>query len=483
MNNNIRKKFLENYSAKISELTKAAEIINKYKDDLVDLQIENTAMVREFAQFDIDQLAHIWGDAEKLLEKLYYEQGIDLSEREGFRKIGVLLPSDAIMPFGLVYLSKVLFDSHIEIKPSSRTRTLYGKLEQLFEKEKYATFLKNKDGSSTIDYLNSGQEFFNHALNLNNKFEVLQVFGSDSYFTPHIESLIVQNNSLEKVILEGPGNNEFIVVSPITDLQKCAKSLVDMSIINSGQVCQATGIAYVDEKIHDELLKHIIKYASEKKIGDPRLSETNIGPISDGIAMHLYSQIQDAILKGAKIVFATPEVRIETETHKFWEGKKEIKIKPPVPYKFKDKYSYIPLVIITDIKDNMRVQQEETFGPIIPIQKFSNIRELYQKINNNRYGLNAVIFGDEYKYKIDGRTPESSPLIHILQKNVGKIFINQTILDGGAYDVLLDPWGGFKNSRFALYGKTLDDGKRVLVKEQTGPSYTVLDFSREKNKK
>jgi len=479
MGQDLKEQIIGYYAEKIEELKTASEIVEKNKDEIVDLQIQNTAMVREFAEFDINQLIHIWRDTDKLLGQLYDQQGVNLSNRTGFDKIGVLLPSDALMPLGLVYLSKILFGNHMEIKPSSRTRPIYGKLEQLFEKEGKSDFFRNPDKSNTIDHLRSGQEFLAYALSQDNGFKVLQVFGSDSYFTPNVEKLITQNNTLEKVILEGPGNNEFIVSSPISDLDRCARAIVDMSIINSGQVCQATGIVYVDENIHDKLVEKIVKYASEKNVGDPRLSTTNIGPIGKGIALHLYAQINDALLKGAKIEFATPQVRIETKNHKFFRGTKPKNLHQPIDYKFKQWYSYVPLVVISGVNDQMRIQQEESFGPIIPIQKFSNVRELHQKINNNRYGLNAVIFGDNYKYKIDCRTPESSPLINTLQNNVGQIFINQTILDEGAYDVLLDPWGGFKNSRFSLYGKTLENGKRVLVKEQTGPSYTILDFSKE----
>ncbi|MEM4259813.1 MAG: aldehyde dehydrogenase family protein [Candidatus Woesearchaeota archaeon] len=479
---NKSKGILEKFSSNIDMLKKAGKIIEDNKSDLISLQIENTAIVKEFSNFDISQLIHIWKDTDKLIQLLYDKEKIDLSERRGIGKTAVLLPSDAIMPFGLVYLAKALYNVNMKIKPSTRTRPIYNKLEQLFKNADLKEFFINEDGSNIIDYLKRGDEFLFYSLNPDNGFKVIQIFGSDNYITPTIEKLIVQNKGLEKLILEGPGNNEFIVTGHLTEIDRCAKAIVDMATINSGQVCQATGIVYVDQKILSKLLPYIIKYASEKKLGDPRISTTNIGPIRKEIAMNAYLQVQDAILKGAHIAYVTPNIKIETEVYSFIQkvGKtKEINIIPPVNYTFKSGYSFFPLIVLTDVKDNMRVQREEKFAPLIAIQTFNYIDELYNKINNNRYGLNAVVFGDEYKYQINGRNPQTSPLIHTLQNNVGQIFINTTILDQGSYDVLYDTWGGYKNSRFMLYGAEINN-KRVLIKDQIGPGSTILDFTKPK---
>src|SRR5262249_30610941 len=136
---------------------------------------------------------------------------------------------------------------------------------------------------------------------------------------------------------------------------------------NCGQVCDATKRVIVHHSLFDKMTDELANYVKQIKVGDPVNHDTRLGPL---VSMRqrniLESQVDDAIHQGATLV----------------TGGKYVK-------EFSGAY-YAP-TILTNVKTNMRIWQEETFGPVLPVVSFKTDEEAIQLANDSPYGLGAVI--------------------------------------------------------------------------------------------
>jgi succinate-semialdehyde dehydrogenase/glutarate-semialdehyde dehydrogenase len=96
---------------------------------------------------------------------------------------------------------------------------------------------------------------------------------------------------------------------------------------------------------------------------------------------------------------------------------------------------YITPTVLADMTPEMRIEQEETFGPVVCISRFTDIEEAITRANNSTYGLGAVVFGNADTQNIADRLES------------GMIGINQGVGGGGEV-----PWVGAKQSGFGFHG-------------------------------
>jgi len=168
-------------------------------------------------------------------------------------------------------------------------------------------------------------------------------------------------------VLELGGSDPAIVFAD-ADLDKVIPSVYAGRFTNCGQVCQSTKRLIVEEKIFGTVVKKMVELVTSKKLGDPILPTTDIGPlVSQRQLDTLIDQVQDAVDKGAKIMCG---------------GKR--------PHGLNGAY-YEPTIMI-DIKPNMRVWSEEVFGPVLPIISFNGYDDAIRKANDTIYGLSSNIF-------------------------------------------------------------------------------------------
>jgi succinate-semialdehyde dehydrogenase/glutarate-semialdehyde dehydrogenase len=96
---------------------------------------------------------------------------------------------------------------------------------------------------------------------------------------------------------------------------------------------------------------------------------------------------------------------------------------------------YITPTVLADMTPEMRIEQEETFGPVVCISTFADIEEAITRANNSTYGLGAVVFGNTDTQNVADRLES------------GMIGINQGVGGGGEV-----PWVGAKQSGFGFHG-------------------------------
>lgn len=209
-----------------------------------------------------------------------------------------------------------------------------------------------------------------------------------------------------KVVLEMGGSNPGIIFED-ADIDKFVDKLYAKRFNACGQTCDALKRLIVEESIFDEVVKKLKNKIECKVVGDPSKENTDIGSLAAKRQLGLLeAQVKDAINKGAKVAIG---------------GKK--------PSNLKGAY-YMP-TILTNITRDMRVWNEEVFGPVLAVVSFKGEDEAVRLANDTKYGLGALVFTNDKKRaeriasRIQAGTVEINSAIHWLPCN---------------------PFGGFKES-------------------------------------
>ncbi len=213
--------------------------------------------------------------------------------------------------------------------------------------------------------------------------------------------------NLKKCVLELGGSDPFIVLDDAI-IEKATEGAVKGRFINCGQSCVASKRFFVSKNIAKDFIELFIKKASQLKVGNPTLIETDIGPLSSKGSLETISGIvEDAKEKGAEILLGGSEI----------DGKG---------------YFYQP-TILTNVKPNMRIAKEETFGPVAPITIVENESEAVRLANDTEFGLGASIWTkDLAKAEKISRRIES-----------GIVSVNNVVISDPRI-----PFGGIKHSGF-----------------------------------
>ncbi len=223
------------------------------------------------------------------------------------------------------------------------------------------------------------------------------------------------SGQLKRLVMELGGNDPMIVLDD-ANLESAARFAVASSFENAGQMCTSTERIYVDEKIADVFEKRIVEIASLYKTGPWDMQGVNIGPIINN-AQHdkIVAHIRDAEEKGARVLLG---------------GAKQPE-------------RYINPTVIADMSEDMLMEKEETFGPVVAMSRFTDIDSVVKRANNSTYGLGAVVFGNRDAETVAGRM------------EAGMIGVNQGAGSGNA------PWVGAKQSGFGFHGSA--DGFRQFA--------------------
>jgi len=231
----------------------------------------------------------------------------------------------------------------------------------------------------------------------------------------------VAGDKLKRIVLELGGKDPMIVLND-ADLQKAANFAVNGSLRNTGQVCVSVERIYVQEKAADKFTKLVAEGVKNFKYGSGYDENVQMGPlVSAKQRENVLSQVKDAVKKGAKLVSGGG-----------------------VPKN--NKGFYMEPTLITNLTHKHRIMNEETFGPVVAIQKVKTEDEAVKLANDSPFGLGATVWTKNKKKGLDiARKIES-----------GMIGVNQGI--GAASGT---PWVGVKQSGYGYIGSI--DGIRQFT--------------------
>jgi len=192
------------------------------------------------------------------------------------------------------------------------------------------------------------------------------VFFTGSYGTGARISQAVAGRFNIKLQLE-LGGKDPTYVRHDADAKVAAESLADGSMYNTGQSCCSVERIYVHESVHDAFVEHFLATVATFKQGDPLDAATYIGAITRAPQLALLErQVADAQARSATL---------RTGGHAL-----------PGPG------NWFAPTVFTEVSHEMELMREESFGPIIGIQKVADDAEALRLMNDTRYGLTAGVF-------------------------------------------------------------------------------------------
>ncbi|MCG8437350.1 MAG: aldehyde dehydrogenase family protein [Pseudomonadales bacterium] len=171
------------------------------------------------------------------------------------------------------------------------------------------------------------------------------------------------------VILE-LGGNAAVVVDEDADLNDAVERIVFGAFYQSGQSCIGVQRIMIHDKVYDALKSKLVEKTASLKMGDPKDEDTFIGPvISEGEASRLENWINEAVDAGATLLTG---------------GKRN--------------GAMLEATLLEDAPAGTQIVEEEAFGPVAVISRFSDFDAALQAINDSKFGLQAGIFTrDLYK--------------------------------------------------------------------------------------
>ena len=204
------------------------------------------------------------------------------------------------------------------------------------------------------------------------------------------------------------GGKDAFVVGPDVDIEPSAKALAYAALINCGQVCTSTERVYVAENVYEDFTEALVEQVKSLRLGPGIEPNTDIGPmIGEQYRGKFETHIKDAQSHGAEILTG---------------GRR--------PPEFERGFFYEPTVL-TGVDHSMLIMSEETFGPAIPMMTYKTFAEAIELVNDNKYGLGAVLRTN------DARLAKT----FFEEVRAGTIWINDPLTDNFA-----GPFGGMKMS-------------------------------------
>ena len=169
-----------------------------------------------------------------------------------------------------------------------------------------------------------------------------------------------------KVQLELGGKDPTYVCED-ADVRTAAESLADGAMYNAGQSCCSVERIYVHERIHDRFVAAFVATVRGYKLGEPLEEATYFGPLARAPQLAvLERQVADAVAKGAKLLI----------------GGKRI-ARPG---------NWFEATVFSNVDHGMELMREESFGPLIGIQKVAGDAEAVRLMNDTEYGLTAGVY-------------------------------------------------------------------------------------------
>uniref|UniRef100_A0AAV1VLS4 Aldehyde dehydrogenase domain-containing protein n=1 Tax=Peronospora matthiolae TaxID=2874970 RepID=A0AAV1VLS4_9STRA len=169
------------------------------------------------------------------------------------------------------------------------------------------------------------------------------------------------------------GGNDAGYVTANADAEAAAEGLVDGACYNAGQSCCAVERIYVHESKYDQFLEKAQSLFEAYHLGDPTDPKTSMGPMALSAAPKMLDgQVKDAVAKGALQLSGSGIVADASGKGRF----------------------YSP-TLLANCDGSMAIMTEESFGPIVGVERVSSDAEAIEKINNSKYGLTASVFSSD----------------------------------------------------------------------------------------
>lgn len=221
----------------------------------------------------------------------------------------------------------------------------------------------------------------------------------------HLIMQAAAETNLKRVTLELGGKSPNIVFAD-ADMDAAVEGSHFALFFNQGQCCCAGSRVFVEEKIYDQFVERSTERAKRRKVGNPLDKATEQGPqVDDTQFEKVLGYVESGKREGAKLMCGGERVG--------------------------DRGYFVAPTVFADVQDNMKIAQEEIFGPVMSILKFKDTDELVDRANRTMYGLAAAVWTRDI-----GKAHQIANSVR-----AGTVWVNCfDVFDAAA------PFGGFKQS-------------------------------------
>jgi aldehyde dehydrogenase (NAD+) len=416
-------------------LFRVAELLLRNKESLARLETREMGKV----------LPEGLGDVQEAIDMAYYMAG------EGRRLTGEIVPSELpdkdmksirvpVGVFGLItpwnfpiaipawkVFPALICGNTVVFKPSSETSVCAAKFVELFEKAglpRGVLNLVHGPGGEVGEYLVShpGVDAISFTGSLDVGKRLGQICGS-----------------IQRPIVTEMGGKNIIIVMDDADLDLAIDGAIWGGFGTSGQRCTAASRVGIHKKIYDEFIERFQTTASRLRLGDGLRKETDVGPVvNESQFKKVLRYIEIGKEEGAKLILGG-KARREGETSKGY---------------------FIEPTIFSEVLPQMRIAQEEIFGPVVSIIRAEDLSEAIRIANGTQYGLSASIYTRDV----------NATAIAERDLEFGIVYINAPTI--GAEIHL--PFGGVKHSGF---GRKEAGGRGGALETYSQLKVIYRDFS------
>lgn len=215
------------------------------------------------------------------------------------------------------------------------------------------------------------------------------------------------SDTVKKVTLELGGKSPTLVLED-ADLALAVDGALFGTFFHAGQVCESGTRCFVPASIYDEFMARMLERVKRMKIGDPLDFETTMGPV---VSLAQYRTVMGYI-----------EIGLQEGARLLCGGRR--------PAGFERGF-FVEPTIFDGVRNDMRIAQEEIFGPVLSVIRYEDVDEAIAMANDSIYGLGGAVFSRDIPRAID------------LAKRIrtGTVWINDYHLINA-----LAPFGGYKQS-------------------------------------
>nr|WP_314076169.1 aldehyde dehydrogenase family protein [uncultured Roseococcus sp.] len=176
--------------------------------------------------------------------------------------------------------------------------------------------------------------------------------------------------NLKRVSLELGGKSPDVVFAD-ADLDAAVPGAAMAVFANSGQICSAGTRLFVERKIYEEFSQRVADFGKTLKVGDGRDPDVQVGPL---VSVEQLERVTGYLSIGRQ------------------EGARPLSGGERLTEGALSKGFFVPPTVFADVKDDMRIAQEEIFGPVISAIPFDDIEEVITRANNTGFGLGSGLW-------------------------------------------------------------------------------------------
>ncbi len=202
---------------------------------------------------------------------------------------------------------------------------------------------------------------------------------------------------LKKVSLELGGKNAIIVMDD-ADLNLALDGIIWSAFGTTGQRCTACSRVIVQKGVHKTLVDRLVARAEKLRLGDGLLPTTDVGPVINRRALEtIHQYVQIGVQEGARLLTGG-RIALEGELAKG--------------------YFYVPTVF-DEVRPEMRIAQEEIFGPVLSVIEVNDLEEAIAVNNATAYGLSSSIFTENVNAAFTAIRDLSTGIVYINAGTIG----------------------------------------------------------------